>query len=609
MTLRYTAGVFLRLLLLQSAVLAVLLTWPAPIRFWSEAVGTLEGDGLKHVWNLWWMRAELFDGAPGIRTLFVNYPFGMDLFPIEPLNGILSFLIPLPPVPLSNLLALLNVALVGVCAGWLGRLVTGHDRAALAAAALMQGSSFVAFTLHVGVGELREVWWIPLGLGCLLEARRTLDWRWFLALGGALALSTLSCFYHGFFLATSVAVVALATLRPAPRLLGGYVLAAGLSLAIVVPVIKTFSQSYAPAEQRRETSFAAWMGARFEPESFRGASLELDQLVSPRRTLREGAERQLYAYGGGRYVGVLAILLALAGVVAAPRLAAPWVLMTATGVVLAMGTVLWVDGEPASPRVILPLTWINRALQFYAEPLNFPSRYIVVASAGFAVLGALAVRRWPALVWVVPFALVDVALNDLVPWPRDTFALPDTRGLKAPTGAVADMTPMTRSGGKHPDAVGDNGASVSGWIDAQSRARAISAQIEVGRPISTVPIERAEMWALEGLHWTAVSPLASALAGHPATDDDLRRSVWALRDRGFGSVLVTHSCDVRVEARPSAVLDPLCGPPARSACATVWTLPDLTPPGDPDEARRALDAAAAKLVAPRMGPANPPPPR
>ena len=94
------------LLPLQAAVLAVLFTWPLLPRFFEQAIGRDDTDTPKHLWTLWWMRQELLDGTPGYSTRWLNFPDGMLLHPIEPLNGLFAALLPLEPVPLSNLLAL-----------------------------------------------------------------------------------------------------------------------------------------------------------------------------------------------------------------------------------------------------------------------------------------------------------------------------------------------------------------------------------------------------------------------------------------------------------------------------------------------------------------------
>jgi hypothetical protein len=594
---------------LQSLVLALALTWPAPARFWTEAIGSVEGDGVKHLWNLWWMRAEAFTGPTGLQSDLVNFPTGLALWPIEPLNGLLSLVIPLSPVPLSNALAVLHLFLLGLCAGWLGKLVSERPLGAFVAGALAQGSAFAAFTQHVGVGELRQTWWIPLGLACLVKARTTLAPRWFAALALTLAGATLSCFYHGFFLATAVSLYALATLRPWPRLLGGYAAAAVLSLAIVVPVIQGFSANYAPSEQRGADSFGQWMTMRHDLDTFRGAALDPVELLTPREA--GTADRQTLSYTGGRYLGWIPLVLAVLGVAAAPRKAVPWLIVGAGGLVLSLGTVLWWDGAlvaAGSGRVVLPLATLNRALAWVAEPMNFPARFVVVPTLALAVLGALA-ARWPWVLLLLPAAVVEVAWGDLVPWPRATIVLPrvavDPAALAAlPAGAVADLTVFTRSAVPGADNVGQSWLS---RVDPESRTRGIAAQLVLDRPFSTVPIERVDHWGPEGLYWTAALPLAHALTGATVTDDDLRASAWLLADAGFGAVLLTHGCEYG-PPRAASALDQALGPRIVAGCATVWPVPAVAAP-PPDAARWTTDQAtrATAMAPPRMGPQFAPP--
>ena len=49
------------------------------------------------------------------------------------------------------------------------------------AGTILEGSAVMAFFIHVGVGELHHMWWLPLGLGCQLKARKTQEWKWFFA--------------------------------------------------------------------------------------------------------------------------------------------------------------------------------------------------------------------------------------------------------------------------------------------------------------------------------------------------------------------------------------------------------------------------------------------
>ncbi len=548
-------------LLLQSLGLALVGTWPAWRHPGSVAVGSAESDTIKHLWTLWWMREQLLSGG-GLHTSLVNFPEGMALFPIEPLNGLLALFSPFGTVATANLLAVLHLTLTGLCAGWLGKLVSGNERGAHAAAALLQGSSFVAFALHVGVGELRQVWWLPLGLACLHRAHDTRAWRWFVALGAVLGLCVVSCFYHGLFLATAVATWALVTIQPKPRLLLGYAAAAALSLAIALPVVHTFSGTF--GNGRPMAVMDARGGVLLD---YRAEAAHLDDLVRWKAPDPAPTARQVRAYAGGRYLGWGTLLLAVAGIAAWPRRAAPWVAVTGVGVLFALGSVLWL-GEAkvlvGGHSLRLPLAWLNQALVEHAQPINFPARFLAIAAVGLAMLGSLAVR-WRSLAWAVPLVLVDVAMHDLAVWPRATVTLPDMAGLDDASlraagidGPLADLALAAES-------------------NEESRTYAVAAQLATGRATQGVPLERLDGWAPGGNLWMRSRALSAfgnlARPGVQApTPEALAADLAALRERGFAGVLLTHR-DPRPDPTAERMLSNACGPPVRSAHATVWKLP------------------------------------
>ncbi len=536
------------LLLFQALALAVLFSWPLVPRFATEAIGRIDTDTPKHLWTLWWMRREAWDGAPGLLTRWANWPDGMHLFPIEPLNGVLAALLPLGPVPLSNLLALVHVVLLGVFAGWLGFDVSGTRVGAHVASLLAQVCAFTAFSLEVGVGELRQLWWIPLGLAVLVRARRTEGRRWFIALAAVLVGAVLSCFYHGLFLALSVAVWALCTLRLRRSLLVGYALAAGLALLVVVPVVRGFAGSYGGEE------------AVFSVDRYTGASVSVEQLFTPaplEADAPNGTKRR--RYDGGRYLGLVTLVLAGLGVAARPKRAGPWVAVFGVSAVLSLGPVLVWNQAPVRVGDLvlgLPLAPFNDLLARVGEPVNFPARFLAPGMIALAVLGALATRwRWALL--LVPLAVIDTVVNDETPWPRNTMVLPDMAGL-APgggTGAVADVTIVTNA-------------------EPTTRTRTIAAQLVLDRPFAAVPIERLSAWSASGDRWLRALPLVQAvntLTTDP-TSGDWRADLWLLGDRGFDRVLVTHGAG-GVDMRADTLLTRLCGAPVRTPHATLWTVP------------------------------------
>lgn len=565
---------------LLSVLVSLLVTWPMAIHPFSMAIGSQDGDGPKHVWNLWWMRREFWTGPLGLSTQLVNWPGGMELYPIEPLNGLFTALLPLPPIFLSNLLAFAHITLLGICTGWLGRLVSGTRRGGIIAGILAQGSAFTAFTLHAGVGELRQVWWIPLGLCLAIRMReaclesRPEWWKWSLGLAAVLAGAVLSCFYHGFFLATALSTWALVTLRPNAKLLAAYALAAGLSAGTSIPVIKTFSATYG-TDTRPNTSFSAWMddwGGHME--TYKNAALDPQDFLFPRTKARRPVDRQMFAYTGGRYIGISVLLLSFLGILAAPRKAGPWVMVSLVGLILSLGTVPWWSGEQLTlngQRVLLPLAWINRALAYFAEPLNFPARFLSVTTIGFAVLGGLA-GRWKWTPYLVPIAILDVLAGDLVPFPRSMLTIPDMSGLEAGEGAVLDASMILKAAQSNP---GDS--SVIAGIDPETRLRAMAAQIELGRPIQGMPIERIDHWATDGMAWARALPLSGAMtAGRLDPSHNYQEDLWLLRARGFDRILITHDATNGPPPQAAGILNQLCTKASRAPYGSLWIIPEVT---------------------------------
>ncbi len=543
----------------QSLVLALVLSWPASTSLPAgTVVGAPGGDAAKHVWNLWWAREELWRGRGEPLTYLINFPDGVGLHPIEPVHQLLAAAWPFDVVALANVLAVANVFLVGVAAAGLGWVVTRRVAPSLVAGALAQMSSFVAFTLHVGVGELRQVWWIPLGLtAAVLAQKRGGDaphaWVGLLA-----AVATISCFYHGFFLSAALAAFALATWGrveptawselPAASSPRRWAVVFGTLVVLALPAALMFARSYGAPDDEAPIGLDE------------GASATLAELVWP--GAREGA------YGGGRYLGLVTLLLAGAGLAADRRAAAPWAAVAGAGAVLALGP--WLD--LGWLRVPLPFAAVNAVLALAAEPMNFPSRFLVLPAIALPVLAAIAVTRWRVLGWLAPLALVEALTLHDVPWPRRTTTLADFSALRPPEGAVADLSHVTRGNGTRPDAIGPTGASIVNWANSETRTMAIAAQITLGRPFSTVPVDRLDLWASSSLLWTAALPLSGALAGYNIANEEIRESVFLLGEAGFGSVFVSRPCGTR-RGPNTEVLDRHLGPPTSAPCGELWPVP------------------------------------
>lgn len=555
---RYPSDVRRPLLLLQSLALSVVLMCPAPGGFGTRAIGSPDGDGAKHLWTLWWMREEALAGQPGPLTRLVNFPMGASLYPIDPVDGLLGVLLPLPPTQLANLLAVLHLTLLGLAAGWLGRLVSGSRLGGFVAGALAQGSAFTAFTLHVGVGELRQVWWVPLGFACLLRAQETGRQRWFLALGATAGAATLACFYHGAFLGLGAFVWLCCSPPRSARAFGGFAVAAALALAIAIPAARTFSASYGPpaAAESAEAAPATLATEAAAAADAVGAAASLDDLYLPRSVARSRLDAETRAFTGGRYLGWLAAALALAGVAASPRRAWPWVAVAVVGAALSLGSAPTLGGAPLGGAAWgAPFRALNAALASVAEPINFPARFLALPMIALPMLASLATRwRWTAL--LVPFAIAEIQLGDLVPWPRESFALPPVTGLSG-KGPILDLG----------IALDDSRAS---------RQLDMAVQMALSSPTQALPVDRLDRWNNAGARWARALPIVQDLASHgpnpPAPAAQYRPDLALLHAAGFERLLMTHPSDA-LDPKVDGLLTALCGPPQRTELATLWTLP------------------------------------
>jgi len=614
-------------LVAQSLGLALLLTWPAVLRL-GTVLGGKDADTMKHVWTLWWCRVHLLGEGLGLHTGLLNHPVGVDLWPVEPLNGLgAAALAWLPVVATANLLAILNLAVTGICGGLLGWELSRSRIGALSAGILLQSSSWALYAIHVGVGELQHLWLLPLGCWALMRMADTGRWRFVFLVGAVLGVGTIACFYYGFYLALALLVLGLAALAPAERrllLLGQLAAAALLAALIVVPVTRAFAASYGDSFHSQygfwRYVFEEGLGQTVvDPVS---ARLQPADLVLGRSGLWGQGYPDLEAYGGGKLLGLPMIVLVIVGLVRQPKRAVSWLLVAVLGIVLALGSYLSAGGEEllcVGAKLRLPFLQLNRILSFVAEPLNFPVRFLAlttVALVGVAVLslrGAAGRWRWALLVLVLLNGL-DIQLRGLLPWPLPSFTLPDLTALEA---LDADTGPASGDG-----AVLDLSAAFR--HDPESRLVVMSSQLQHQQPIQAVPIDRLEFHVRDGRWFAAglsfVADLAPAYAKQgSATPGDRRGDLHVLHGAGFDRVLVV-SLGGR-EPLPTSFagsMDEIFGSPVLTGQTwAVYAIPELQADEDQalqweqehaERAVRAEDETLAPGPMPALGPHRPTPP-
>ena len=488
----------------------------------------------------------------------------------------------LPIVAAANLIALLNLTATGLAGALMGQTLSGSRWGGFVAGTLLQGSAMTAFTLHVGVGELQHIWWLPLGITAWYRFRQRMGWREALLLAGALVGATLSCFYHGFFLATAVAVLSITTLwagRDTPRLLGRYVVAAGLGLLVVLPVTQSFSSSYVSDDVAPEVALMDYLLEDHEQPVTDPASARLSpsQLVLPARGRRVDAPRELQGYGGGRYLGLLLLGLAIAGIARRPRQALPLAAAALVGVILAGGSYLVLSSEEVvlagEARLRLPFFYLNRLLGRIGEPLNFPVRFLAITSVGLSACAAMATRgRWgPAIAVAALLSLLDVRVNQLIPYPMPTLQPWDYGVLETLPDEDAPTVDL----------------SLAWRADREVRWAVLSAQMVHGQKLQGVPLERIEYFARDGHYFVSALPLVKGLAPAYAHHEpelegvDVRADLALLYDAGFRRVQVLGvGQDRRISPVMQTRMVELLGKPlVYDEAALVWTLPipDATP--------------------------------
>jgi hypothetical protein len=108
----------------------------------------------------------------------------------------------------------------------------------------------------------------------------------------------------------------------------------------------------------------------------------------------------------------------------------------------------------------------------------------------------------------------------------------------------------------------------------------MAAQMELGRPIQGVPIERVDHWATSGSDWMANLDVTRALSRlhtnePPPANPDFRQDAWMLRVRGFDRVLVTHR-RTGADGAAMTLLQRAFGEPlVNTPHGSIWAVPEV----------------------------------
>lgn len=575
-----------------------------PLR--AALLGHPHSDLAKHYWNLWWFRQMLADGDFPFQTLYLNFPGGLSLYPIEPINQVIAALVGgiLGLALTANLLSLACLIFAATAMYALVRQLTEREGAAVAAGLMYALSAYCLWTVHLGVGELQHMGWMPLALLWLIKTREKPGYRRALFTAGLYVVTTLACWYYGFFL-FMISGLYVVTHPLAPRegladgekpshkhLWGRYAVVLVLSLAVVYPVVHLFNKTYSN-EPPPEEGLIPWVMHRRvgEPHDTLTGRIDFKVLLRGHEEGFDPAMHDPYE-AGGAYLGTYFAIMALLGMILKPKQGVVWLLAAVVGAVLGAGSCVVWDGKEAqwgsgpSPP-LLPFYFANLVLEHRGQPMNFPVRYMAVLTLGTTVLVGY------FLAWLQDFlkqqrrtkriAAVLTALTVLV-----TFIEFKRHGdiripfAEHPIPAQPLAERLAQEDGVH--GVIELPGSYSD--DRRARDEILLMQAVHGKPTASLPIDRISHYVGgERLHLKSgsVARLFVAGSGTPefVPDEDLMADLQWMYDKGFRWIIV----DIRAQSedggeRIAATLNRLLGAPLkREDRRLLYRLVDYGDPG------------------------------
>lgn len=147
------------------ALLAVGLTWPLAGHLHEAMIGSGVGDNATFVWNFWWMRQVLTEGASPFWTPALFAPLGTSLVlhttTLLPTLTATALLPGADPLTTYNVAVIATVFLNGFCAYAAAYSLTRQPAASLVAGLVFAASPFLAARLQ-GHFNVLSAWGLPL---------------------------------------------------------------------------------------------------------------------------------------------------------------------------------------------------------------------------------------------------------------------------------------------------------------------------------------------------------------------------------------------------------------------------------------------------------------
>jgi hypothetical protein len=415
-------------------LVAIVITIPLVNVFSTRFLGHPFSDSYELARHIWWMKYALQTGQPLFSQPLLAYPDGLDgsllwSYPLQSFPAwLFAFVMPLPAA--YNLTILLRLALNGWSAYWLARYLTGGQTAP----ALVAGIIFMTYStfqghLEIGHPGLLALWPVPLYVYALFRLRDAFDRKW-IALGALFFVmsqwGSTQLIVFTLFPITTLYVLALLVRREwrALRLTLLTVVIGGLfSLIFAVPLLLTTLNT--PRYTSVETGVVdysadlfAVIAPSFYHPLFRGNDLSVRVIgVDP--------------FEGAAYVGIIAAVLALIGVVT-KRAARWWLLLALVAWVFSLGPLLKMYYAPVSTQVDGYNTYVTLPwAAYYNLPLinitRTPGRFNFTVALAVAMMAAYGMadiwrrlRRQTGLRAFFPVLLLLIVFENQFFWPFDT---------------------------------------------------------------------------------------------------------------------------------------------------------------------------------------------
>jgi hypothetical protein len=386
-------------------LLTLVMTYPLSFRLGTHLLESTN-DFWIYPWNNWWVKTALTQGRSVYYTPYLFYPQGAKLF-WHGFSWFNTFVwLPLQTVVGSlvahNITILLTYVLGGYTAYLLAYEVTGSRLAAFVAGLVY--AFYPHRFSHRGQLKLLSNQWNPLFAVYLVRLTRRGQLRDGLGAGVALALSGL-CGWHQMALAGTWGAMWLAynLLAERRQWRRSTVLALLLSGLICVILI-------APLLVPMLAELARSQGVGLEPSTARVKGLEArekstdllayvlptsDHFLLSVDGLGDLYHRYVLFEGPAATIGWVTLLAAGWGMLKRRREALPWLLSALVFAVLALGSVLYVNGR-AWPGIPLPYSLLKPSI--FGQFIRHPNRFNIVLALPISVLVALGwqavLERW-----------------------------------------------------------------------------------------------------------------------------------------------------------------------------------------------------------------------